>query len=508
MEITHTTEGVWDEATPLDAEHANGQPLHGGLLAAPQPDQARGHEVRTLDRTTTRDHRRWFTRPAVVIAAVFLLGAVGANLAEAARDAARRAAVAEIPKILEPLTEPPVEQWRLPGFLIGGTAEVLLVGDGEATLAVDPATGDVLWSRVAPEPGSGPEYCSAVGPAALVLEAIYTDEVVDPGLRDAPALLACSPSMSFMAGEDQVEFGPVVTDVVDVRTGDVRHALTTTGALLFTQPHQDELLVLVATPEGHVRLVRWDPVSGELLSEATSEHPVVPPGTAALFNFWQRSGVLVTTGENQAAFSLETGLEVPLEDAPEDVGWDVATHLPDGAEVRWTFSGTGPGRGEVVDADGTVRFEVEGQPWWTATSDGSAPDLLLIVDDHGSDAVALDVRTGEELWRTPAAGGQVLLRMDDVLVIDVGPLVKAVDMRDGTELWEADSDDRYIDGLTDGEVVLLTEPADGATELVARGLRDGAERWRGPAPEGLESLQAWPGGHLVGSTTQGVIGLG
>ena len=497
MELVHASGPAPDDEGLSPADTA---------LPPDHPSLPADHASTPADLAPPDRRRRWFTRPPAVLAAVLVVVAVVANLAEAARDEARRAAVAEMPRVLEPMSRPPVERWRLPGYLMGGTTDVLLVADGDTTLAVDPSTGDVLWSRVTAVPGGPPGYCSSVGPGALLLEAMYMNETLDPALIDAPALLACSSGSPFMSGEGPVEFGPVVVDVVDVRTGEVRHALTTTGALLSSQAYEDEVLVLVATPQGHLRVVRWDPVSGAQLSDATSEHPVVAPGTASVSNFWQQEGVLVVTGENQAAFSLETGREVPLEDAPDGIGWDLVTSLPDGAEVRWTFSGAS-GHGEVVDADGTVRFEVEGQPWWTETSDGSAPEVLLTLNAQGDEAVALDVRTGEELWRTMAAGGQVMVRMDGVLVIDIGPTVKAVDARDGTELWTSESDDRYPDGLTDGEVVVLTERDEGVTELVARDLRDGTERWRGPAPDGLVSLHAWPGGHLVGSTSDGVLGL-
>ena len=207
------------------------------------------------------------------------------------------------------------------------------------------------------------------------------------------------------------------------------------------------------------------------------------------------------------AYSLITGSKVepvPAREPSDSVG---GYRLPDGGVVNWDYTGDGPGSGHLADPDGVVRYELPGPAVLPVVADGSDSDVLLVRDAGLTTLIALDARTGEELWRTES-GGFVRAQIDGVLVTGGLAVVRAVSMTDGSILWESEIDGVIqMGGVSDGAVLLVVVPDGGSSHLAALDLADGAEAWRGPLPTGTLMVGAI-GDHVIASTGDEVIGLG
>ena len=118
-------------------------------------------------------------------------------------------------------------------------------------------------------------------------------------------------------------------------------------------------------------------------------------------------------------------------------------------------------------------------PLWTVDGLGVDSALVLrgrVYASSGRGLVALDARTGEELWRTPAPEGR-----------SMGGLVT-----DGRHLLSSSSGPGSSDGI-------WTEEVSSVGELAAYGLDDGVEDWRVDLPDGVTGI--W-------STGSTLLGLG
>lgn len=446
-------------------------------------------------------------RALTVVLVVALVGvAVVANVAEARRDGARRAALAGMPAVVaEPLTDPLRETWRLPGYLTGVTVGGLgLVTWGGDTRAIDLATGAVAWTRDAPSE----ESCSEVGPVAAALSAGSLTEPLDAAELPAPELLACTP----IGGPSATDAGTVAVDVLDAATGAVRHTLVAHGAWVFAYPVESDVLFVLATPEGHARASRWDPLTGELLWETTTMDPVFVPETSASFQEWSTAdGLLVVHAQGSAAISLEDGVELAAADVPapstSPMEMEQTYELPDGFTATWSYPPSGLGHGQVTGADGALRYVLPAEPWMSPVTDGSAPGVLVVTDDLGTNARGLELATGDEIWRAHVVGRSSVAQVDGLRVVVSAGMAMALDVRDGRTVWTAPTDGSFSSGVTDGELVLLSEPGDAGPDLVARGWADGEERWRTPLPVGTTGLHVVDD-HLLGYGLDVVFGLG
>ncbi|HMO11215.1 MAG TPA: PQQ-binding-like beta-propeller repeat protein, partial [Actinotalea sp.] len=166
---------------------------------------------------------------------------------------------------------------------------------------------------------------------------------------------------------------------------------------------------------------------------------------------------------------------------------------------------------KVIRADGRP-VPLLGPPVVPAVTDGSFPSSLLVTSARGDRLGSLDLRSGRNLWLRPAPGSSTLTataQVGGVALLEHATSVTAVDVRLGANRWRAAVEPGVATGaLTDGEVVVLPEPAsDGTLMLVARDVADGAERWRVPAPAGTTTL-AVVAHQLVAATGDVVVGLG
>jgi outer membrane protein assembly factor BamB len=139
---------------------------------------------------------------------------------------------------------------------------------------------------------------------------------------------------------------------------------------------------------------------------------------------------------------------VPHESHYIDASWANASPLTDGERVYAHFG-----------SNGTFAFSIDGDPLWqvdlgdmttrSGFGEGSSPvlfgDALIINWDHEGDSfiVALDKRTGEELWRTPRPGEATSWSTPRVLEYEGRPQVivaatgrsRGYDPTNGRELW-------------------------------------------------------------------------
>jgi len=187
--------------------------------------------------------------------------------------------------------------------------------------------------------------------------------------------------------------------------------------------------------------------------------------------------------------------------------------LADGGTVEWAQEPTGSdGTVRVLEPDGTVRFEVSGNPWWFGRADESAADLVLVqqqgsvgADAHGSQVVALDAATGETLWSGADVGDWPIALIDGVALTS-GAMAGAIDIRSGRRLWELPVDASvYVGALTDGELVLVPVREAGILRLVALSVRTGTEAWRMRLPVGTSEVSSTLGGLVLATTETEII---
>jgi hypothetical protein len=499
----------WDRATPGD------DPAPGSEAVA-----ASGTGSAAASRTlrTVRTGRRGRRAAAVLAVAGLLTFAVGANLLEVRREAAREAALADLPGMLRPLDGAVEVLWEVDGQYRGDLGELILVAGPRGLQGVDAVTGEVRWTRSAGIAGGAEESCMPIGRAAAEMYLAFgwrgSVPLPDPEvLADQPLLLACMTYSMAYAEDGAGVFGPVTISVIDGLSGATVNLYSDSGSLLNVEEVGADLVLTVALPDGHLRASRWDPVSGEQQWERTSQAPVFTPGSANASSWGRDGDVMTVTGVGSVGIDLETGEEVPADDTPSDTAWTDELPLPDGRTATWTYSATSiSGSGAVVDEDGSVLYELPGPPWRPHPHDGSVPEVLVVHDEASASLFGLDAQTGEELWRGLLGSGQALVQVDGVGVVLQSPGLQAFDVRDGSLLWSAEADTSvFISGLTDGDVVLAlrrdTETG-GRHDLVALALEDGSLRWSTPMPAGLSTVYTTPAGRLVAISDSSVAALG
>ncbi len=424
-------------------------------------------------REAARARRLRWVGLAVMIALVGTI--VAATVIDNRRDAARRAALAELGWVLPPLGGPLEEVWRASGgWVIGTAGDVILVQDetGLAIRALDAGTGAVQWERE----GAPGESCFPLYDYRATLSRYPVSET-----------LICVPlDMYAFEGLPDPGFTASLT-AVDATSGADLGSLVVHGSVLVQDAVEDDLLLTYLDKDAGLGVVRWNPRSGEVWSYRS------PPGLLPDGMFWRSDtggwvyglgdGVLQLT--DGLALDVATGRETAV--AGVDPAASFSGHvqvLPDDARAQWYWGNGIRGwstEGRVLNADGTLRFEVEGEPWFVAATDGSFPDLFMTLRPDGSVA-ALDPTSGGELWSVPdLAESWPVFLLDGVLVASGQGAVTALDARDGTQLWQVDTEWAANNSVpTDGEVVLVQIAEHPGSVIAAVGLRTGEEAWRVP----------------------------
>jgi outer membrane protein assembly factor BamB len=453
-----------------------------------------GPDWRELLRRVPR--RAWAVVACVLVLAVALHQTVAWR---ADREETERLARTEglAPSLAEPLRE----QWRVPGsFVLGVVGDVLVLSGGSDTSArgVGVADGVVRWERESGPDASG--WCWLVHQDGTDPRRFRGDVV--SRTEAGEVLLACIDSSPMIApGPFATEptSGQVVDPHSDVTvwdpvTGELVRRVAVPGTGYPTQVGTD---VAALGVDGAGRLVgsRWSLLTGATVWEYTGRP--LERHERSRDMWWDERG-LHFGNPPLLTLDVETGEPVvaPPADAPGE-GWLDRATLPDGGTAVTSYDGA-EAQVTVSDADGTRRFTATGQVLRPGVDDGTADQVLLVTSLQGGGLTALDVRTGEELWRTDVASWNLVVLAGRVVVRDDGGLT-ALDVRTGATVWEHEdpSPDEAGGLLTDGRVLVVVVRGDDGTELVARDAGTGEERWRVGSSLAGGSLQVLPDGRVL-----------
>ncbi|WNB86098.1 PQQ-binding-like beta-propeller repeat protein [Cellulomonas sp. ATA003] len=224
------------------------------------------------------------------------------------------------------------------------------------------------------------------------------------------------------------------------------------------------------------------------------------PGSVTVATF----AVDLATGEELDA-EVESGRPHPYEEHA----------LPGGARATWAWRpDRASGRGQVSGSAART-YPLPGPPLRPTLTDGDDRGVLVVRTAQRERLRGLDLRSGRIEWSRPTpaasspAGPRATALVDGVMLLDDGAGVTALEVRTGDDLWRRGVDADATDGpaLTDGDVVLLPVRDGDVLDLVAHRIADGTVVWRAAAPEGTVALRV-VGHRLVAATGAEVIGLG
>ena len=435
----------------------------GGTSASQRDDRARSRLLRLAG-------------VGVLVALVVVV--VVADVVERRRDAALWLELRGVAGFMDPFDGPITEVWRAPGeWPVFETEQVMVLqsDDGSRMTAVDPASGTVLWSRDVP-PGMS---CQPFG-----------DDAVPATLWDR---IACAQAR----GErDSESFGSLL--VLDAAEGTVLLSRTLEVPALFVHPIDGDLIIASEGPESRLELRRSELQGDRELWSYSSEPGLrteLVSDVDGFWGWWVEDGVLVIQSMSVTlALDVATGEEV---NPPTRAGARSFTReLSDGGRIEMTHPTAI--RGDVLNADGSLRYQLNGQLWMPGVTmpgvtDGSAPGILAIRDSLTSEVIGLDAATGEPVWNAGRLLAEVAptVLVDGVAVAQGGRTAVGIDMASGSTLWSIDvASSVWWPPLTDGRVVLFCTRSDGAEYIAAHDVRTGGVVWRVPAPEGIRYAQA------------------
>ncbi|KQR10562.1 hypothetical protein ASF78_17980 [Cellulomonas sp. Leaf334] len=476
-----------------------------------EPDDA---PARPAEPGSRHRSRRWLLVSAVAVVVVL----VGAQVVVELRERAAVAVLAQVDGVVRPVDEDVRILWTLdPGIEwvpSSGVAGGVLVGleragnGSQALVAVDELTGEHRWTT------------PLVGAHAVA----RTDDgfeqvggcVVAAGDDERVACLVSDAYLAYREAENVLVPSQlsrlVVADLADgsiVADRDVPGAVAFAvlpGAVAVGVPRSDGALVVTAT---------------DLLTGRQQWQSVVPPGEVEPDEggFLDRSITLLRTDDGLAV--VTAGRRVSLLDGdggPVRTVLDASNGVAADARlgIVAAFSQDDEGRETTTVLGAGPDLVLPGRLARVSADDGSLDDLVLAA---GSRIRAYDRSSGRELWdvghglsgAAVVARGRVYLSTPDGVV--------AVDGRSGTELWRAPvlPGRTMGDLVTDGHHVLSAqqrpdEPGaatalndwPGVGELVAYRFDDGGEDWRVDLPGTLLGVASL-GHNLVGWGSSGAV---
>ncbi len=409
--------------------------------------------------------RPWPARRLAWVAVPVAVGLAVASLAQAADTAHGAHAFAALGPTAVGLSAPPAERWRVPGALIGVAGDIVLVDDQRRGVeGVDAATGAAVWTRA--ETGS----CAMAVPDAFTATA-------RPG--GEPHRLVCG------WAPGQVGHEATSVEVLDPATGDRLAAASLPGSAGWWFVDRGDAFLVAAAPDGAFTALRLDTSSGRVVWTFRSGHALVQPGGGFSASGLGSDEIMAAGSGGTIRLTQDTGVATARRPALTARTAEQASPLPGGAQVLGGRDADGTAVVRALAADGTPRWTVPGHLVAPATDDHSLGNLVVAVPADGRGLMGLDATDGHTLWRTPGAPTGVEARVNGVLVTADRSRVVALDLRTGAQMWQAVP---YGTGaVSDGGTIATLERVDGISRLVARDLRTGAELWRRAAGREL-----WP----------------
>lgn len=477
------------------------------LVEGDEPDPSGAPDDRDADtvRPARRARRRWVVAGAVV-AALALVVAVAGQRAVDADERARIAAVAGQPAAVGELDGPPSVRWKATsGSFVDASA--VRTADGRlvtvrgapegsvAVVALDASTGAEVWSSEVIDGGAGGEVDSGpvlegqsgrcVVPAQehVVVCLVHDGRTVDQddGLTTLP------PSVVRVVVLD-VRDGTVVRDLADALGVDPTRepsSIAAVGELVVVadMPGDGQAYVRAATTDGTRAWERTMPLppGGDPQDLRTRPFALLHPLGDVVVAFTPDE-LLVLDATGTTVRSVPTGDRL-LGYATADFAALTSPYARgrDGAAVEEVVT--------LVHADGTTST-VRGGVLSPVVDDGSVAGLVLT---HEKDVLTAWDRDGTERWtaRTTLERDEAMV-LDGRVHVDTGGDLVALDARTGDEVWRR-SDVGLNLVATDGRHLLAVglEPGRGArSQLVAVDPSDGSETWRAPLPDGTTDVVA------------------
>lgn len=445
------------------------------------PEAGPGPDWRELARRVPR--RTWAVVAGVVALAVALVGAV-----EWRADRVQAARLAGTEGLTVSLAGPLTEVWRAPreGVVgIVGDVAVLHGGTSQGVLGIDVRAGGTRWEQEVG--GAGWCWLERLGPEDRT------------GLWGAPrgrfeageAVLACSDPRGAGVEEPRAE-----VTVVDPVTGYVvrRFEIAGPGS---TSAVDDGVATIGLDGDDRVVASRWDLLTGRLTWEYTG--PRVEQGSQGVRISSDARTMTLASGQVSVTLDASTGDVVDTAGGARPVVQELdRLRLADGGLAVSTTIGEERLEVVVQDEDGQQRFVTSGYALRPVADDGSAPGTLLLTSPKRPGVMAVDARTGDELWRSRVPSWQVAVLAGLVVLRDDQRFL-ALDARTGETVWTHDDRPPATGGglLTDGRVLLTLVRDDGGTDLLARSAETGREVWRAPAPTAEGYLERLPDGRVL-----------
>ena len=409
--------------------------------------------------------RRRLWRRAAIVVAVTLAGLATSTqwgTVEAARDDARVAAYADAPGFASSLRDPLTQRWSTSGFVSAAGGLVLSHQEADGTRrteARDVRSGELRWTVPAPAARDSWLMCSA----ATSDHRLLLCDVQGVDGQTAPNTDAV------LGGE------PDRLVVLDARDG-TRLAERVLDSRTVGWAFLDDDVVVARHEDGVIRVERTTLVAAEPVWSADVPLPVAGL-TADSLLLAVKDGLVVVAGPAAGVLDGADGTVLGVWSPPAGSQRPVQVQTSAEGVAVWTSRD----EGTWFDRDGAAGARLPGAPVRQALGDGSDPHVVLVEDAQVLRAV--DVRAGEEMWRsTPVE--QVLLRADGVAVLQRVGSLQAVDVLTGEVLWFVGLDGgvpRTLRPVTDGVRLLvpsvLSESSGRAEQVTAYDLRTGERRW-------------------------------
>ena len=489
-------------ATTVQARHTT-LPPQGAAGAPTTPDPATSvtdpdglGPDDTARRPVDGRRRRVLVTWGAVVGVVVLAVAVLTSVDEMRREHAYERAVA-VPGLLTPLDGPVHVAWRAPASSGEGTVvvadDVVVVvqrdAQGASLAAYGALTGDQRWTTRVSGPAPATEQVSLQCPSWR-------------GAR-VSGLVLCAMDRAVPVYGDTAPGEPVADDALGLRvmaldaaTGRMVGSWLQEGDVAGFGRVGDDMVVAVTDAEGHSVVERRSGRTGEVRWRYQSYDRLA--GTLAIERATMvvSDAVAVVRGAELAVLRVGDGEPVVTQTRGQAVALvpfrdGFAAWTP--AHGGWTF-----------DREGSALTPLPAVPSTLAVDDESAQDVVVL--STGVAVKGFAAGTGDELWSVSTRSSPRAVVDGTVLVSDDGRWA-GYDARTGSALWSHELDAPDWPVLTDGTLVLTpVSERGGGTTLVARGLRDGAQRWQVDVPPQVTRL-APVGGVLVGRTEDGIVVL-